>query len=291
MAESGSALPRLRPDYRRLARLRGETRAAPRLLAHYQLERRLAHRLLQAPRDQRAALYTAVYAELFAELPDHPQHAASRDPISDRVSRQVSLLRRWMPANGVYLEIGCGDAAVTFAMAVHAGAVYGLDVTDALVDVGAAPPNFGLLISDGVRIPLGDRSVDLAYSNQLMEHLHPEDAVAQLREVVRVLRPGGAYLCITPNAATGPHDISGYFGRTATGFHLREYSYGTLRQALRQAGFRQIGYFVGGRPGVRVPYLIGRALETALRLTPSPVRIALAHRLEVLFGLNAIARC
>jgi predicted SAM-dependent methyltransferase len=34
-------------------------------------------------------------------------------------------------------------------------------------------------------------SVDLAYSNQLMEHLHPDDASEQLANVYRALKPGG----------------------------------------------------------------------------------------------------
>jgi hypothetical protein len=33
-----------------------------------------------------------------------------------------------------------------------------------------------------------------------MEHLHPEDAFEQLRNIIRALAPGGRYVCITPTA-------------------------------------------------------------------------------------------
>jgi len=60
------------------------------------------------------------------------------------------------------------------------------------------PANFTLIISDGCSIPAQRNSVDVAYSNQLMEHLHPDDALEQVHNVLDVLKPGGVYICITP---------------------------------------------------------------------------------------------
>jgi SAM-dependent methyltransferase len=50
-----------------------------------------------------------------------------------------------------------------------------------------------------------------------MEHLHVEDAEAQLQEIHRVLRPGGHYVCTTPSVITGPHDILGVLRRGGDG--------------------------------------------------------------------------
>jgi hypothetical protein len=74
----------------------------------------------------------------------------------------------------------------------------------------------------------------------LMEHLHPDDAMEQLRSIADALRPGGRYICITPNRLTGPHDISAGFDDEARGFHLREYTYRELACAFRRAGFRRV---------------------------------------------------
>jgi SAM-dependent methyltransferase len=207
-------LTKLKPDHVAIQRRRKDTRPPERLIAHYELERRLADRLRVACRDERSRLYTEVYSELFDSLPDHPQKTAV-DSRADRIAKQVRLLKPRIRRGDVYLEIGCGDALLPFALSGFAREVLGLDVTDALVDFAAAPTNFRFLKTDGVEIPLAENSVDLAHSDQLMEHLHVEDAEAQLREIHRVLRPGGRYVCKTPSSVTGPHDISVFFDEVA----------------------------------------------------------------------------
>jgi SAM-dependent methyltransferase len=129
------------------------------------------------------------------------------------------------------------------------------------------------LISRGVEVPLEDATVDLAYSNQLLEHLHPEDAQDHLQELYRVLKPGGSYVCVTPNRLTGPHDISLYFDETACGFHLKEYTMTELCDAMVQAGFRNIRmrYMIQGRC-VTISAGGVRRFENLLRTLPGQVR-------------------
>ena len=47
-----------------------DERSPERLRVHYELERRLADRLRNGTREERAALYGEVYEELFRSLPD-----------------------------------------------------------------------------------------------------------------------------------------------------------------------------------------------------------------------------
>lgn len=47
------------------------------------------------------------------------------------------------------------------------------------------------------RLPFADASFDLVFSDNVVEHLDDPDAV--LREVTRVLKPGGKFLAKTPN--------------------------------------------------------------------------------------------
>ena len=59
--------------------------------------------------------------------------------------------------------------------------VYAVEVSEEITGNLAFPRNVRLLLSDGTSIPVPDASVAVAYSNQLMEHLHPDDA-AVVRE-------------------------------------------------------------------------------------------------------------
>lgn len=284
-------MPRLRPDFASRRHTYGDPRTAERVLAHYLVERRLSDRLRSAPPESRSTVYGEVYHELFAALPDHPQHrAATAD--RQRIDAQLRRLGGHLRPGATFLEIGCGDAALATAAAPHVGIAYGLDVTDALIDFAAAPANFRFLRTPGVAIPLPDGSVDFAYSNQLMEHLHPDDAADQLAEVYRVLKPGGCYLCVTPSRVSGPHDISCYFDYQATGLHLREYDYGALRRLCRRAGFRRLACsaVVRGRD-IRLPYPALRAAEMALLLLPARLRAAVtgAAPVQAILGLNVVA--
>lgn len=89
-------------------------------------------------------------------------------------------------------------------------------------------------------------------------------------------------MCITPNRIAGPHDISKYFDRIATGFHLKEYTVGELAALMREAGFSRVAAIVGARGRfARVPASWMSALEGLLMLLPEGLRRR-AMRLPVL---------
>lgn len=253
----------LRSDYLVTKHRRRDQRSMERIYQHYLLERRLAAQLFNAPRAERASIYGAVYSELFTSLPDHPQVTAERSTSHTALDLQYMNVR--LTPQTRFLEIGCGDAEMSFAVAATVCHAYGLDVTEELIQHQRAPQNFSFLRTQSTDIALADNSIDIAYSNQLIEHLHPDDVEEQMKEVLRVLRPGGAYSCKTPNRITGPHDVSEYFDYTATGFHLREYDYYSIRRLFKRAGFRKIDFFVNTRGlSVPFPYSLARPIEIAM---------------------------
>lgn len=279
-----------RPDFSDLQRRREDDRAPERIDAHYALELQLADRLRNAAAGDRAQVYGQVYSALFDNLPDHPQKIATAQ--INRAPGELATLKPLLHPQTRYLEIGCGDADVTFAVAEHTALAYGMDVTDSLVEFDRAPANFRFLKTNGIDIPLPDQSIDLAYSNQLIEHLHPDDAEAQIREVVRVLVPGGRYFVRTPSRLSGPHDVSVFYSYQAQGFHLKEYDYRSLHRLLTGAGFDQVRFMLVAK-GRMIPFstIALEALEAVVGAVSPPIRskIMKVRQLYNLMGVNAVA--
>jgi predicted SAM-dependent methyltransferase len=55
-----------------------------------------------------------------------------------------------------------------------------------------------LLLDLRRRLPFRDASVQYCYSEHFLEHLYPEEAEFHLKEVWRVLKPGGVYRVVVP---------------------------------------------------------------------------------------------
>ena len=264
---------------------------------HYLVERELADRLRAAPEALRRTLYPQIYDELYRRLPNHPQLRARLQPDAQArrnrdVDWQFRFLRRALGERSVFAEIGAGDCALSARVASHVKRVYAIDVSDEIMHNAQRLPNLVPTLSDGVSIPLPEGCVDVAFSAQLIEHLHPCDAKAQLANVYRSLARDGRYFCITPNRLYGPQDVSGHYEEVASGLHLKEYSARELLQLLRGAGFRAVRFYAGARGRlVRMPYLVIRAAETALGLLPYRLRKPLASLapMRALLGLYAVA--
>jgi ubiquinone/menaquinone biosynthesis C-methylase UbiE len=148
------------------------------------------------------------------------------------------------------------------------------DVSKTISEQQEIPKTFQLILSDGIHINLPTASIDFAFSNQLMEHLHPDDAFEQLQEIYRVLRPGGEYLCITPHRFMGPDDVSQYFDEVATGFHLKEYTNSELYSLFKRVGFSKVKFLVGwrGKNYRPISMIASRALELPLKFFPYRIR-------------------
>jgi SAM-dependent methyltransferase len=234
-----------------------------------------------------------MYTELFRLVPDHPRLLAQKNERHERdvgIGWDMAQLRHFLRPGCTFLEIGAGDCELSARVAREAGRVYAVDIADQARE--KLPANVALVLSDGRSIPVPEGSVDVAFSDQLMEHLHPEDAMVQLANIHRALKRGGVYVCITPNRLYGPSDISAYFDDEARGFHLREYSVRELRRILRGAGFGAVQVFVGARGFfVRSPAWIVEGAELLLEALPVRLRRLVADNklMRALLGVRVAA--
>jgi SAM-dependent methyltransferase len=97
----------------------------------------------------------------------------------------------------VLLDAGCGHTAeLAKRFSEQAARTIGIDVTDFDPDLRGA----GITVVSGLldAIPLADNSVDLIVARAVVEHL--PDPLTVFREIRRVLKPGGRFIFLTPNA-------------------------------------------------------------------------------------------
>jgi len=277
-----------------IPRKRNDPRSPERLREHYAVERELADRVRAAATpEERRALFATMYEELFRRVPDHPRLAqrAANTAYRDRnVAWNLAQLAPYLRRGCHFLEIGAGDCALSARVAASAERVHAVDISaQAQAEL---PANVRYVMTDGRAIDVPAGSVDVAFSDQLMEHLHPDDASEQLANVHRALKPGGVYVCITPNKLYGPSDISAFFEDEARGFHLREYTLRDMREVFARAGFGGMHAYVGARGHFfRVPCALLEAFEWTLERLPVRVRRRLADTqvLRALLGLRVAA--
>lgn len=274
------------------------SRTLDQLRQHYEVERELAAILRNSTREERRHLYASLYDELFRRVPLHPQltQIASAEATARTTARQMRFLRRFLRRETTYLEIGPGDCALAIEVALYVRQVYAVDVSEEVTRRAVYPPNFDLILSDRTNIPIPAGCADVAYSDQLMEHLHPDDALEQLEHIYRALSPGGLYICVTPNRISGPHDVSMYFDAVATGFHMKEYTVTELSALFARVGFSHVRPYIGcAGHYVPIPLPLIRANERLLKLIlPAIPRTMRQNRfiavaLRVLLNIRLVA--
>ena len=95
------------------------------------------------------------------------------------------------------LEIGCGVGRLFEGLSSRFGNVYGIDISQNMIDFGKAncPVDATWLIGDGCSLDqIPNQSVDYVLSFEVFQHI-PNYAVIQsyFSEIFRVLRPGGHF--------------------------------------------------------------------------------------------------
>lgn len=197
--------------------------------------------------ERRMELYKKMYDEAFGFLEKHfGLQAFGLGYDEGMLAANISVF-----AGRDVLDYGCGFGQSTAYLSPHARRVIGLDASTVCIDLAKKAyghlANVEFMVHQSSVLPLADESLDAVYSNDLFEHMHPDDGVRHLMEIHRILKKGGQYLLWTPAAEVGPSDGTKWFFPTGCGFkpicgHLKEYTGSELAAVVRQAGFSKIDY-------------------------------------------------
>ena len=178
----------------------------------------------------------------------------------------VSKLHSTFPCE--HLDIGAGHGELISLMRakfnIHSTAC---DYTDKLMELADVSVKIADLSVEN--LPFPDHSFDLVTCTEVVEHL--EHYRSTLREINRVLKPGGTLVLTTPNILNlksrirflifgfynlfGPLHVSESALHT-TGGHINPVSYFFLSHALLDAGFSEIEVSTDKKQGTSIAWLL-----------------------------------
>lgn len=176
----------------------------------------------------------------------------------------LHMIERYVsPPGKLLLDVGCGAGHLLDLAKRH-----GFDVTGVDISPFAAAHARGLFDLDVCTGDLADAgfascSFDAITALEVVEHL--TDPVAWLREVSRVLKPGGLLLVTTPNGCCSEVYGEEWLGFRTSFEHLTFFEMGTLGSALRVAGLDVVGAWTRGDgrdPGLRDVRRIRAGIKT-----------------------------
>ena len=142
---------------------------------------------------------------------------------------------------GRVLDAGCGTGRALPALRAAvgpSGVVLGADLTPAMLREAARAGrgrDGALLLADVAALPLRPDALDAVFAAGLIAHL--PDPAGNLREIARVVRPGGVLALFHP---IGRAALAARQGRTITPDDLRAEP--NLRALLSRSGWRMTSY-------------------------------------------------
>jgi SAM-dependent methyltransferase len=245
--------------------------------AQFEFERSLRGRILDSPPEQRAAAIASAYGELFQTFPDHSVFQTTAEERRRQGRRGAAMVGPLTRAGERVLEVGCGRGDVLTELAERGRVCVGIEPSEKMIDMCPPHPRVSLHVGTAERLEFPDEFFHAVFSQQVLEHLHPDDVPQHLMDAFRVLRPGGFIAIETPNRRTGPQDISRGFTREPQGLHLKEWTYAELAGEMRRAGFVHVR-------GLLAPPYIVRRLPLLHRCTRVPAWMRAAE--DVLLAIT-----
>ena len=168
------------------------------------------------------------------------EHSTKMEHMDEVVCDKIAAELKRLPAGAMVLDLGCGEGRYLKHLEERFPKLKFIGI-----DPGAAANNGQIQRGSACRIPLANASVELAYSCLALQHVG--DLPRALREIKRVLKPGGIIFINDRDKFSGRglkkswHELKGrWMYPWDSPFRERWYFAGEWRRALTLEGFSEV---------------------------------------------------
>jgi SAM-dependent methyltransferase len=205
---------------------------------------------MQTPEQVRAA-----YDAAAQEYADHYSDELEHKP------RDRELLRRFAEAvgpDGVVLDLGCGPGQTTAFLRACGADVRGVDLSPELLrQARERHPEVTFQVGDMLALPIADALAAGVVAFYAIVHFSPDQLQTALRQMYRVLAPGGRLL-ISFHIGTEVVHVDGFLGHRDVSLDFSFFAPDAVRAELEAAGFGEV-CVVERKPYADVEYQSRRA--------------------------------
>jgi SAM-dependent methyltransferase len=176
--------------------------------------------------------------------------------------QRLDWLEALMPERGRLLDFACADGFFFEQAQKRGWDAHGVDCGEWTKDAAKARGLNNLHVGDLANLGFPDHHFDVVYAAQVFEHL--TDPKADLRQLYRILRPGGLLYIDVPNYRTLPI----LFGRddfvlNAPPQHVNYFTPRTLRLLLESHNFTDVR--MTSTDGLKWEMLLGRRTRSDIQ--------------------------
>ena len=226
----------------------------------------------------------AVYDQLRDEFGDASPKASGYLSERSFVRERALVLEAVGDAPGTVLDVGCGGGLVSLPLVAAGHRVVGMDFNAGACRC-AKSNGIEALRGNAFELPLAADAADLVLNVEFAQEHGPEMVERLLREVARVLRPGGRLVLVWGNRDSLAHRIMGPLSRVWAVLHGRKlpasvvhHTMADMRAAGQRAGLALDDAFAIFPPcRLRLPRadgavatLIGTSFVATFRATRAP---------------------
>jgi SAM-dependent methyltransferase len=136
---------------------------------------------------------------------------------------------------GRFLDIGCATGSLLVKLREEGWETVGVEICAPQAEYGRQKRNLDIRSLSLEENSFPACHFDVVHASHLIEHVNNPGAM--LREVYRILKPGGRFFVTTPNIAGFQSRLFGSRWRSAIFDHLYLFSEATLSRLLKESGF------------------------------------------------------